>query len=193
MIVTYNESLFFKSFEEKLKKIDDLLVKLEMVRQMVGGYYKTWAEDKNRKNLRKLNNNYEGYFAIRQTIIKKFIKIIKNDDLNQNDIDEVIFRWKEFEKNLSYGSYNIQMLAGYHYAEMIIGSLNNFLKSLSDLKKEFNVDCDTEDKFVLSPIVDDKYVPLRRLVHKVRMEKMKNSHINEDPYGEEIWEDEENK
>lgn len=78
------------------------------------------------------------------------------------------------------------------YSDLIIEGLNKFLSKLDNLKNEFDIDYDTTDKYVLTPREGDNYVPVRKSVHETRMKNMKNKHFDSDPYGEEIWEDENN-
>lgn len=179
-----NDGYFFPTFDEKIQSVENLILHLEVIRLELTDLF-----SKNPINFRKLNRSYGNYFEFRVRIIQKLTKLL-NKDIDQNKLNQIVETWKKLEKNLLYGSYNVSRVDGLQYAQITLEKLNKFLKKLSTFKNRFNVDLDTNDKFVLTPKGDILVVPARSSNHIKRMKRMKEEHRDVDPYGEELWADE---
>lgn len=138
-------------------------------------------------DLQRFNKDYIDFFKIRNILLKKFNKVIKNESINQEKINLIVYKWKIFEDNFRYGSYNPTNNISNQFVIDFIKYSNRFIEKINQLKNQFEIDLDTEDKFVLTPISRGFYVPCRNSFHEERMKNMREEHVEVDPFGEENW------
>ena len=202
MIYNYKqyESIFFKSFDEKLSSIEDLIVKLKKCREDI---VLAWNKHRDRRihqdflidfswrypGFHRLNATYKYFFKTRDKVLDIFNSLLE-EELNQQKIDDIVNVWKDFENTTKYGSYNMTMELAIKCANNFITKANDFLEVLSELKNEYDIDLNTEDPFVLTKRNGDFVTPSRKSFDEERTLNLKNKYWNIDPLGEEDWEDE---
>lgn len=202
MIYNYKqyESIFFKSFDEKLSSIEDLIEKLKRCREDLNLVWDKYQENPNRidliignVNLYKLNSIYKYFFKTRDKILIKFnslFEFVFRKEFNQEKINAIVNAWKDFESTTTYGSYNMSKEFSKKYAESFIIKANDFLKDMNELKDDFDIDLDTEDPFVLTNRGNNYVTPSRKSFDDERSSNFKNRYGDVDPLGEEDWGDE---
>lgn len=196
---------FKKNIEEKnikniFAEIDKLLTDLKLTHEKVKISHAKFLENPDQfsfrlfdvlgipsTDLHRSNKDYSDFFTIRNILLKKFNKVIKNESIDQEKINLIVDKWKKFEDNFKYGSYNSINNISTHFATIFIKYANSFLEKMNELKNKFQIDLDTKDKFVLTPIPRDFYVPVRKSFHEERIKNMRDNHMIIDPFGEENW------
>lgn len=190
-----NESIFRRTFDERIDSLKkDILYSIgigERINALIDipGEMTPWQ-------IVEFNDTYLLYFQCKLDIPKKFIKILNVNKLNQEQINKIVFQWKRYEKEISKGNYNLRRNNGnfgeaYKYVKTTLPLLNLILAKFEQLKDEFDIDINTEDKYTIYNGNSDHFYFMCKQSDKTKREeeqKKKNAgHANVDPFGEEQW------
>jgi hypothetical protein len=201
MIYNYKqyESIFFKSVDDKLSSIEDLIAKLKTCKEDINVARNKHLENPRYINpilgnvpLHKFNAEYRYFFKTRDKVLDEFNSLFEftfRKNFNQKKINSIVDVWKDFESTIPYGSYSMSMDISKKYANSFIVKANDFLETLDELKNEYDIDLDTKDPFVLTKRNGNFVTPSRKSFDEERILNLKNKYWEVDPLGEEDWED----
>lgn len=180
-----NESFFSKSFNERLSFIENLIEKSDDIHDNLIEDWNNY-ELNFKNNKQKIYEKYLFFFKIRNRILYKFINILDDKKLDQEKIDLLIEKWEDFERTISYGQYDTTNKLSIYYSEQFILLSNNFLKKIEELKKEFIIDLNTKDIFILVKCGGNYITPCRKSFNNIRELKIKNRYYNFDSFNNDF-------
>lgn len=179
------ESFFSKTFEERIDEIDKLFI----IYLSLASKSKVDKHDTNSSAIKRshyVDKTLNCMTKIIGIIDEIFIKFGKK--LTQDQMDQVVKRFKTIEKNIGHIGWKLN---DYSVLINLKNSQNSILNILYHFKEFYGLEVDIPENELKNPLKLFKENGYYYIVHKSyadrKEEESKEKHIEDDPYGEEDW------